>query len=94
VNAALGSRLLRGLLSPQGLTAAGTIAAALAARGDGTNAATRASEDQARRMQALTEARMRRVDPLHEAITQLAFSRLPVSSRQGLALPRVALPEG
>jgi hypothetical protein len=92
----VGRRLLDQLLSPEGLTTAGTIAATLATRGDwtsdATRDATRASEEQARRMQALTEARMRRVDPLHEAITQLAFSRLPVSSRQGFSLPRVALP--
>ena len=79
-------------MSPEGLASAGSIAAALATRGDGTNDATRSSEEQARRLQAITEARMRRVDPLHEAVTQLAFNRLPVSSRQGLNLPRVALP--
>jgi|SoiMethySBSTD1v2_1073268.scaffolds.fasta_scaffold111614_3 hypothetical protein len=89
----LGGRLLDNLLSPEGLLTAGSIAASLAGGGDGTSDATRASEEQARRMQAITEARMRRVDPLHEAVTQLAFSRLPVSSRQGLTLPRVALPE-
>ena len=80
------------LLSPDGLLTAGSIAAALASRGDGTNAATRESEEQARRLQAITEARMRRVDPLHEAVTQLAFNRLPVSSRNGITLPRVPLP--
>lgn len=89
----LGSRILESLMSPGGLATAGTIAAALANRGDGQNDRTRASEDQARRLQAITEARMRRVDPLHEAVTQLAFGRLPVSSRQGIGLPRVALPE-
>lgn len=86
-------RLRDALLSPEGIATAGTIAASLAAGGDGTNDQTRASEAQARRMQAITEARMRRVDPLHEAVTQLAFGRLPVSSRQGVSLPRVALPE-
>jgi hypothetical protein len=85
--------LLDDLLSPQGLATAGTIAASLAGRGDGTNDQTRATEEQARRLQAITEARMRRVDPLHEAVTQLAFSRLPVSSRQNINLPRIALPE-
>jgi hypothetical protein len=88
----LGGRLLDNLLSPDGLLTAGAIAASLAGRGDGTNDATRATEEQARRLQAITEARMRRVDPLHEAVTQLAFGRLPVNSRNGIALPRVALP--
>jgi hypothetical protein len=84
-------RIQRALTSGDGLTAAAAITAALAG-GDGSNAATRASEEQARRMQAITEARMRRVDPLHEAATQMAFGRLPVSARQGLTLPRVPLP--
>jgi hypothetical protein len=85
------ARIKNALMSGDGLTAAAAITAALAG-GDGSNASTRASEEQARRMQAITEARMRRVDPLHEAATQLAFGRLPVSSRQGLTLPRVPLP--
>lgn len=89
----LTSRLRDDLLSPEGLVTAGSIAASLAGRGDGMNDQTRATEEQARRLQAITEARMRRVDPLHEAITQLAFSRLPVSSRNGINLTRVALPE-
>jgi hypothetical protein len=89
----LSDRLLDNLLSPEGLLTAGSIAAQLATGGDGTNDQTRATEDQARRLQAITEARMRRVDPLHEAVTQLAFSRLPVSSRQSINLPRIALPE-
>lgn len=87
------NRLRDSLLSPEGLATAGSIAASLAMRGDGTNADTRASEEQARRLQAITEARMRRVDPLHEAVTQLAFGRLPIASRQGVNLPRIALPE-
>lgn len=90
--ASLGQKLKDLLTSPEGLASAGSVISSLLA-GNGTNDATRASEEQARRMQAITEARMRRVDPLHEAVTQLAFSRLPVSSRQGIALPRVALPE-
>lgn len=91
-SAGLGQKLKDMLTSPEGLASAGSVISSLLA-GNGTNDATRASEEQARRMQAITEARMRRVDPLHEAVTQLAFSRLPVSSRQGIALPRVALPE-
>jgi len=92
-NASDGASLLKKLLSPDSLATAGTIAASLMSGGDGTNADTRASEEQARKIQAITEARMRRVDPLHEAVTQLAFGRLPVSSRNGINLPRVALPE-
>lgn len=48
---------------------------------------------QANRMSAITEARMRRVDPLHQAVTQLAWSRLPNNSRDGLTLAPVDLPK-
>lgn len=53
----------------------------------------RAYED-ARAQNAMQQARYRRVDPLHEAVTQLAFSRLPTASRQGIEMPRVPLPGG
>ena len=42
---------------------------------------------EAQRMQQMTEARMRRVDPLHQAITQLAWGRLPTNARSGIAPP-------
>lgn len=84
-------KLRDALMSPEGIATAASLATGMMA-GDGTTDQTRATEEQARRLQAITEARMRRVDPLHEAATQLAFGRMPVNSRQGLALPRVALP--
>ena len=89
--AGLMDRLKNLLTSPQGIGTAASIAASLAS-GDGSNSQTRDLEAQAARNAAITEARMRRVDPLHEAAVQLAFGRLPTSSRQGIDLTRVPLP--
>ena len=47
--------------------------------------------DELKRIQAITENRLRRTDPLHQAVTQLAFSRLPMNSRQGLSIPNLPL---
>lgn len=43
--------------------------------------------DELRRIYDITEQRMRRVDPLHQAATNLAWGRLPISSRSGVAGP-------
>lgn len=43
--------------------------------------------EEAKRLHQITEARMRRVDPLHQAVTQLAWGRLPINSRNGIAAP-------
>lgn len=51
-----------------------------------------ATEEQ-RRIQRMTEAQMRRADPLHQVAVQLAFGRTPVNYRQGIALNNVPLPE-
>lgn len=45
------------------------------------------SSESTERLNAITEQRMKRVDPLHQAITQLAWGRLPVNSRQNIAPP-------
>ena len=48
----------------------------------------------AQRLNAMKEARFRRVDPLHEAVTQLAFNRMPTTNgTNGINLTRVPLPE-
>lgn len=41
------------------------------------------------RQHAMTAERMRRVDPLHQAVTQLAWGRLPISARNGVAPPQM-----
>lgn len=48
------------------------------------------ADDELKRIQAITEARMRRVDPLHQAITNLAMSRLPTTMQ--LPVPNIPLP--
>jgi hypothetical protein len=78
---------------PKNLAALGSIIPALLmSKGGGNSAGTDQAMADASRMNKITEARMRRVDPMHEAVTQLAFGRLPVSSRNGITLPRVPLP--
>lgn len=88
----MADRLKQLFTSPEGIGAAASIAAALAT-GNSSSDQQKNLEEQAARNAAITEARMRRVDPLHEAAVQLAFSRLPVNSRQGINLTRIPLPE-
>ena len=78
------------LTGGEGLTALASLIPLLAARGGGSSDA--GVTDEMRRMQGITEARMRRTDPLHEVATQLAYGRAPVASRAGIDLPRVPLP--
>jgi hypothetical protein len=94
-----GKRALDHLTSPQGSDLLGDVISALAGRGGipggmangGSGSALPLSQElmNAARM---TEARVRRTDPLHQAVTQLAFNRLPVSAREGIDRPNVPLP--
>lgn len=59
-----------------------------AGRGNSGSGAT----DEMRRMQAITEAQMRRADPLHQVAVQMAYGRAPTRYRQGTALSNVQLP--
>lgn len=59
--------------------------------GSGGGGGSAANNAQLSRLQAITEARMRRVDPLHQMVTQLAASRLPISVQR--PIPNVPLPE-
>lgn len=45
------------------------------------------------RLNAITEARMRRADPLHQVAVQLAYGRAPIRARNGISLQNVPLPE-
>jgi hypothetical protein len=47
----------------------------------------------AQRNNAMKEARYRRVDPLHQAVTQLAWNQLPDYARTGISPNNVQLPE-
>jgi hypothetical protein len=77
-------RIKGSLTSPDGLASLAGIITSLAAGGAGGGGG--ASDEQ---MNALLEQAVRRTertDPLHQAVTQLAFSRLPVSARNGIQL--------
>lgn len=92
-SSSIGKKILDAVTSPGGIAAlTGGIASLLSGQGSGGSDATKNALASAERMNAITEARMRRVDPLHEAVTQLAFGRLPVSSRNGIAMTRIPLP--
>lgn len=85
-------RIKASLTDPSAYASLAPLIAGLATRGGGSGAAG-AGMDELRRIQAITEARMRRVDPLHQVATQLAFQRAPIRARQGIDLTNVTLPE-
>lgn len=96
---AAGGGLLGWLKNPKNLVNLAPIVASLAANrgGPGNSGGVddgflRQAYDDAQRVNALKETRFRRVDPLHQAVTQLAFNRMPDSSRQGLNLNTLPLP--
>lgn len=98
----VGGGIVDNLFSKQGIGAlASMIPALMAMKSGGNNDATNRSMDlaenayaDAQRINAMKEARFRRVDPLHEAVTQLAFNRLPTTNAtNGITLNRVPLPE-
>ena len=87
------------LKNPKTWLSLAPIIGALATRGvnnDGTggagNAFLQKAYDDAQANNALKETRFRRVDPLHQAVTQLAFNRLPDNATQGLSIDPMALP--
>jgi hypothetical protein len=78
--------------NPQGIAGLGGIIGALASGaggsgGAGTGSGGGSDLEELKRINQITEARMRRVDPLHQAVTQLAFGRLPINSRAGVTAP-------
>jgi hypothetical protein len=76
--------------NPEGLAGLGGIIGALASGGAGGGAGSGtggADLEELKRINQITEARMRRVDPLHQAVTQLAWGRLPTNSRSGVTAP-------
>lgn len=100
--AGLGKGLLDNLTSVKGIASLASIIPALTslARNNGGDSGSggisddfikQAYED-AKRQNAMKEARYRRVDPLHEAVTQLAYSRMPTNMQRG-PLPDVPLPK-
>ena len=64
----------------------------LTGMGPGGGSGTPEIPDELKRYLGLSEARIRRVDPLHQAATQMAFQGLPTYGRQGITLNKVDLP--
>lgn len=95
----VGKNLLGNLTSANGIASLAPLIASLAASGGGggnggtNNEFLQGAYADAKRQNAMHEARYRRVDPLHQAVSQLAFSRMPISSRQGITMNQVPLPE-
>lgn len=103
----IGSRLagagrgaLQNLTSPEGMLSLAPLIASLASGGfgggggnDGNNNEflERAYAD-AKRNNAMAETRYRRTDPLHQAVSQLAFDRMPISSRRNAPMLPIPLP--
>lgn len=85
-------RIKASLTDPSSYASLAPLIASLAMGSGGGNGSGGGS-DELRRIQAITEARMRRVDPLHQVATQLAYSRAPIASRNGIDLTNVKLPE-
>ncbi len=87
-------KLRSSLTSANGVASlASLIPALMAATGGGGGNGSGAGSDELARIQAITEARMRRADPLHQVAVQLAFNRAPISARNGISLSNVPLPQ-
>jgi len=87
--ATAGQSLLDKLTSTEGMASLAPLIASLMNGGLGGSQPQESPE--MRRMNQMTEARLRRTDPLHEAVSQLTYSRLPTAFQNG-PLPRVPLP--
>lgn len=82
--------------TPGGIAQLGGILTALMGSGafSGGGGGSQEIPQEMRDAMAMTNARFRRTDPLHEAVTQLAFQRMPTYSRDGITMNRVPLPGG
>lgn len=94
--AGLANTLAHGGGAANGLTDAltgntGTLAALLTSLLHPGGGSTGQDDAQLKRIQAITEARMRRADPLHQMVVQLAASRMPTNVQR--PVPDVPLPQ-
>lgn len=85
-------KLRQSLTSANGIASLASLIPMLAAAGGG-GGSKNAGSDELARIQAITEARMRRADPLHQVAVQLAYNRAPISARNGISLQNVTLPQ-
>lgn len=80
----LGSQMLKSLASPQGIASLASIVPALMSRGGGGGGGLDSllqQQPQINQLLGMSAERAQRTDPLHQAVTSLALSRMPVSSR-------------
>lgn len=78
---------LKGLATPEnGAALAALVAGLMSGRGNNQ------SVDNINRIQNITEAQMRRADPLHQVAVNLAFGRMPTNYREGVQLENMPLP--
>ena len=86
-------RIKKSLTDPSTYAALAPLIASLAMGGGFGSGSGGSGNDELRRIQGITEARMRRVDPLHQVATQLAYQRAPIAAKQGINLANIQLPE-
>ncbi|MEY2873003.1 MAG: hypothetical protein RLZZ373_374 [Pseudomonadota bacterium] len=86
-------RLRSSLTSPNGVAQLAALIPMLSMATSGGGGGNGQDAGELDRIRAITEARMRRADPLHQVAVQLAYGRAPLSARQGIALNNVQLPE-
>lgn len=87
----LGDQLRDAFSDPSTYASLASVIAGLSG-GSGGGSGADANADQLRRINAISEAQMRRADPLHQVATNLAFSRLPINARQGVTMSNIPLP--
>lgn len=84
--------LRRTFTSPHGVASLAALIPSLIATANGGGSNSGTTNEELRRIQGITEARMRRADPLHQVAVQLAYDRAPISARRNTALQTVPLP--
>jgi hypothetical protein len=78
----LGNQMLDKLASPKGLASLAALVPALMSRGGGSGGGDLMGQNpQLQNLMNMSAERAQRTDPLHQAVTSLAMSRMPVSSR-------------
>lgn len=85
-------KIRNALTSGEGIASLAALIPALVAAGRGGGGNNAGTTDELRRMQGITEAQMRRADPLHQVAVQLAYGRAPISARNGVSLQNIQLP--
>jgi hypothetical protein len=78
----LGNQMLDNLTTPKGIASLASLVPALMSRGGGGGGGDLMGQNpQLQNLMNMSAERAQRTDPLHQAVTSLAMSRMPVSSR-------------